>query len=95
MLMTSLWKLTSADHSNVFVGLDVPLNQVLHIRVLRECLCSLCAARNNQELKIFLSGNLLSKTPSERALSTNWSVSGWVKRDIGDEFDPARASSDK
>lgn len=34
--MMSLWVLTSADHPDVFVGLDVLLNQTLHVRALRE-----------------------------------------------------------
>jgi len=92
---TTSWRgPTSADHPNIFVGLDVLLNQELHMRALRKRLCSLRATGNNQEFKVFLSGNL-SKTPSEGELSTNWSMSRRVERDIGDEFDPARASGDK
>lgn len=64
------------------------------MRALRKRLCSLCSTRDNQEFKVFLSRNL-SKTPSEDVLSTNWSMSGRIERDVGDEFNPARASDDK
>lgn len=56
--MMSLWVLTSANHPDVFVGLDVLLNQTLHVRALRERLRSFCTARDNQEVEIVLSGNL-------------------------------------
>ena len=63
----TLRMLTSADHSNVFVGLDVPLNQALYMGVRRERLRPLCATRDNQELEIALGGIILSEIPSDNA----------------------------
>ena len=64
--MTSFWRLTSADHSNVFTTIKETLNQLLNGRTLRECLSSLQATRDDQEIEIVLSDeSLLSEKPNE------------------------------
>jgi hypothetical protein len=52
--MISFRRLTSADHSDVFIILKVVPNQTLYSRILRECLSSLQAARDDQQIEFVL-----------------------------------------